>query len=82
MGEGEESPVCSGVGASVGGTGGYMFGGMEDVLREEEEDDEDLRDTQDVSITLTPMLQWDRDGEPIKSQEEGRERVGLRHRDA
>lgn len=57
-GEAEKSPCCSGMSASMGGVGGCTLGGVEDVLRE---DDEPLRDTQEVSITLTPMLQWDRE---------------------
>lgn len=66
-GDAENSPGCSGMRASVGGTGGSMPGGMEEVLRVE---GEPLRDTQEVSITLTPMLQWDRDAQPIKSRED------------
>lgn len=70
MGEGEAeiSPGCSGMRASVGGAWGCKLGGVEEHLRVE---DEPLRDTQEVSITLTPMLQWDRDAQPIKSREEG-----------
>lgn len=68
MGEGvaENSPGCSGMRASVGGRGVCTLGGVEEVLRV---DDEPLRDTQEVSITLTPMLQWDRDAEPMKLRE-------------
>lgn len=67
VGEGdvEKSPGCSGMRASEGGAGGCTLGGVDEVLREE---DEPLRDTQEVSITLTPMLQWDRDAQPIKSR--------------
>lgn len=65
-GEAENSPGCSGMGASVGGAGGCTLGGVDEHLRVE---DEPLRDTQEVSITLTPMLQWDRDAQPIKSKE-------------
>ena len=65
-GEVEISPGCSGMRASMGGVGGCTLGGVEEHLREE---DEPLRDTQEVSITLTPMLQWDRDAQPIKSRE-------------
>lgn len=65
-GEAENSPGCSGMRASVGGAGGCTLGGVEELLRVE---DEPLRDTQEVSITLTPMLQWDRDAQPIKSRE-------------
>lgn len=53
-GEVEISPGCSGMRASMGGVGGCTLGGVEEHLREE---DEPLRDTQEVSITLTPMLQ-------------------------
>lgn len=52
--------------ASAGGVGGCTLGGVEEVLRA---DEEPLRDTQEVSITLTPMLQEDRDAQPIKSKE-------------
>lgn len=65
-GEAENSPGCSGMGASVGAAGGCTHGGVEKHLRV---DDEPLRDTQEVSITLTPMLQWDRDAQPMKSRE-------------
>ena len=64
-GEVEISPSCSGMRASMGGVGGCTLGGVEEHLREE---DEPLRETQEVSITLTPMLQWDRDAQPIKSR--------------
>lgn len=50
----------------MGGAGGCTLGGVDEHLRVE---DEPLRDTQEVSITLTPMLQWDRDAQPIKSKE-------------
>ena len=52
---GEFSAGSSGMRASMGGVGGCTLGGVEEHLREE---DEPLRDTQEVSITLTPMLQW------------------------
>ena len=61
----ELAPSGSGGRASVGGVGGCTLGGVEEHLREE---DEPLRETQEVSITLTPMLQWDRDAQPIKSR--------------
>ena len=65
MGEGdvEKSPGCSGRSTSEGRAGGSMPGGVEEVLRAE---DEPRRDTQEVSITLTPMLQRDRNAQPIK----------------
>lgn len=68
MGEGEaaNSPGCSGRRASVDRAGGCTLGGVDEHLRVE---DEPLRDTQVVSITLTPMLQWDKDAQPIKSRE-------------
>lgn len=50
-GEAENSPGCSCKGASMGGVGGCTHGGVDEHLREP------LRDTQEVSITLTPMLQ-------------------------
>lgn len=49
--------------ASEGGSDVCILGGVEEVLRT---DDEPLRDTQEVSITLTPMLQWDRNTQSIK----------------
>lgn len=64
-GEAENSPGCSGMSASMGGVGGCTLGGVDKDLRV---DDDPLRDTQEVSITLTPMLQWDRDAQPIKSK--------------
>ena len=64
-GEVEIPPSCSGMRAARGGVGGCTLGGVEEHLREE---DEPLRETQEVSITLTPMLQWDRDAQPIKSR--------------
>lgn len=54
----ESSSGCSGMSESVGGAGVWAPGGVEDALRAE---DEPLRDTQDVSITRTPMLQQDRE---------------------
>lgn len=68
MGEGdpEGSPGGSGASASEGGVGARTLGGVDEVLRE---DDEPLRDTQEVSITLTPMLQWDTDAQPITAKE-------------
>lgn len=65
-GEAESSPGCSGMGASVGGAWWCTLGGVDEHLRVV---DKPLRDTQEVSITLTPMLQWDRDVQPIKSRE-------------
>lgn len=65
-GQAEKSPGCSGTSPSVGGRGGCTLGGVEEHLREE---DEPRRDTHVVSITLTPMLQRDRDAQPIKSRE-------------
>lgn len=65
-GEAADSPGCPGMGASVGGAGGCTLGGVDEHLRAE---DEPLRDTQEVSITRTPMLQRDRDSQPIRSRE-------------
>lgn len=55
-GEAENSPGCSGMGASMGGAKGCTLGGVDEHLRV----DGPLRDTQVVSMTLTPMLQWDK----------------------
>lgn len=55
-GEAESSPGCSGMGASMGGAKGCTLGGVDEHLRV----DGPLRDTQVVSMTLTPMLQWDK----------------------
>lgn len=51
-GDAESSP-CSGMRASEGRRGDCTPRGVEELLRA---DDEPLRDTQEVSITLTPML--------------------------
>lgn len=63
-GEAEKSPGCSGTRASA--EGGCTLGGVEEHLRVEPEP---LRDTQVVSITLTPMLQMGQ--RSIKSREDG-----------
>lgn len=53
-GEVASSPGCSGMSVSAGEPGPCMPGGVEEVLRVSVE--EPLRDTQEVSITLTPIL--------------------------
>lgn len=53
-GEVERSPACSGFSESEGGMGGWTLGGVDELLRD---DEEPLRDTQEVSITRTPILQ-------------------------
>lgn len=67
-GEAENSPGCSGMGASMGGAKGCTLGGVDEHLRV----DGPLRDTQVVSMTLTPMLQWDK----ITANQRGRGLVG------
>lgn len=54
-GEVASSPGCSGMSVSAGELGPCMPGGVEDVLRASV--DEPLRDTQEVSITRTPILE-------------------------
>lgn len=56
-GEVANSPDCSGRRVSAGEPGPCMPGGVEEVLRTSVA--EPLRDTQEVSITRTPMLQTD-----------------------
>lgn len=57
VGDGEvaSSPGCSGMSVSAGELGPCMPGGVEEVLRASVA--EPLRDTQEVSITRTPILQ-------------------------
>lgn len=54
-GEVTSSPGCSGMSVSAGEPGPCMPGGVEEVLRTSV--DEPLRDTQEVSMTRTPILQ-------------------------
>lgn len=54
-GEVASSPGCSGMSVSAGEPGPCMPGGVEEALRTSV--DEPLRDTQEVSITRTPMLE-------------------------
>lgn len=54
-GEMASSPGCSGMSVSAGEPGPCMPGGVEEALRARV--DEPLRDTQEVSITLTPILE-------------------------
>lgn len=54
-GEVTSSPGCSGMSVSAGEPGPCMPGGVEEVLRISV--DEPLRDTQEVSITRTPILE-------------------------
>ena len=53
-GEVVSSPGCSGMSVSAGEPGPCMPGGVEEVLRVSV--DEPLRDTQEVSMTRTPIL--------------------------
>lgn len=52
------SPGCSGISVSAGEPGPCMPGGVEEALRASV--DEPLRDTQEVSITRTPILETDK----------------------
>lgn len=54
-GEVESSPGCSGMSVSAGEPGPCMPGGVEEVLRARVA--EPFRDTQEVSITRTPILE-------------------------
>lgn len=54
-GEVASSPGCSGMSVSPGEPGPCIPGGVEEALRASV--DEPLRDTQDVSITRTPILE-------------------------
>lgn len=54
-GEVASSPGCSGMSVSAGEPGPCMPGGVEEALRARV--DEPLRDTQEVSITRTPILE-------------------------
>lgn len=54
-GEVVSSPGCSGMSVSAGEPGPCMPGGVEEVFRTSV--DEPLRDTQEVSITRTPILE-------------------------
>lgn len=56
QGEVERSTGCSGFSESEGGAGGWTLGGVDELLRD---DEEPLRDTQDVSMTRTPILHRD-----------------------
>lgn len=57
-GEASSSPGCSGMSVSAGDPGPCMPGGVEEALRTSVE--EPLRDTQEVSITRTPILGTDK----------------------
>lgn len=54
-GEVTSSPGCSGMSVSAGEPGPCMPGGVDEVFRASV--DEPLRETQEVSITRTPMLE-------------------------
>lgn len=54
-GEVASSPGCSGMSVSPGEPGPCMPGGVDEALRARV--DEPLRDTQEVSMTRTPMLE-------------------------
>ena len=54
-GEVASSPGCSGMSVSAGELGPCMPGGVEQVLRASV--DEPLRETHEVSITRTPILE-------------------------
>lgn len=74
------SPGCSGISVSAGEPGPCMPGGVEEVFRDSV--DEPFRETQVVSITLTPMLETNRNTvshTPFKTLEQ--EEWGIKHKE-